>query len=156
LVESIKKLAYLTDNGVSPTPVRKLEDIVNLQLLPPAFLKALQEPAPMEKSANAPTTALPTKTDDTWIYASVGDSACLCIQKINQNLMYQTQEETTEQNIFKDLWEAHKDNKDTKKLMWIALIIVLLVVLVSTLPFVFNALARVIRSYKNLQCAIKE
>lgn len=70
--------------------------------------------------------------------------------------MYQTHQETTEQNIFKDLWEAHKDNKDTKKLMWIALIIVLLVVLVSTLPFVFNALARVIRSYKNLQCALQE
>lgn len=82
LVESIKKLAYLTDNGVSPTPVRKLEDIVNLQLLPPAFLKALQESAPtqatnvanatLEKSANAPTTNLPPKKDDTWIYASVG------------------------------------------------------------------------------------
>ena len=70
--------------------------------------------------------------------------------------MHTHNQESTDRHPFETIWEAHKDDKKLKYILWVAIVVVLLVVLMTVLPFVFNALARVIRSYKDLQCAIQE
>ncbi len=58
---------------------------------------------------------------------------------------------------FAEMWAIYaQDDKTLKRWFWIAVVILLLVVLVSVLPFVFHSVARLIRSYKDLQCAVNE
>jgi hypothetical protein len=55
-----------------------------------------------------------------------------------------------------DIWEACQDSQELRNMMWVVLGIVLLIVLLTVLPYLFNGVANVVRSYKNMQCALRE